>query len=421
MKIQSQTKLFRKSNKIAKIFIFLLLLTCGGLIVQTNLQKQHDYLKEQTMLRHVKGKPFLSKAPADWMLEQIESDFEGIHLISLREVDETFQVLKSLSPMVARYRIIDNELYRYFVPEEKISLSDNQTEKAIKTILQRTNLPNMDFLLSYFDNYPFGYQVNSPILVSAKLKNASNGILIPDWRSIGHWWMSDIKSIKKAQTPWEKKRPFALWRGGFTKNIRHTLCQLSLKHPHLLDARLNSVPVDHELWKHFQEEGILGGRVSWEDFLSCKYLPYVDGVMCAAPALQWRLLSGSLTFKPDSEEIQWFYRALKPQVHYVPVKNDLSDLIEKIEWAKSHDDECRKIAEHARDFAQENLLYYDVLNYFALVLKRYGNSQNIDSKTIKEQIMHDHRWIKIQDRKAIQKMMKNNEALYCKESTPLNL
>lgn len=38
------------------------------------------------------------------------------------------------------------------------------------------------------------------------------------------------------------------------------------------------------------------------------------------------------------------YMALKPWKHYVPIKRNLSDLLEKIEWAKEHDEEAKKIA-----------------------------------------------------------------------------
>lgn len=408
---------------MAKIIALILLIVSASFIIQTNRKERRGYLKQETMLRHLKRKPFLTKDPASWMLEQIESDFRGINDISLETIDENFYALKSLSPMIVRYRIVDNELYRYFIPGEAVSLNDNNTERAIKTILHRVRLPNMDFLLSYYDAYPLNFpdshQLTSPLFVSAKIKNSPYAILIPDWRSIGHWWMSDIKAIKKARTNWENKRSLALWRGGMTKELRYTLCAISSKNRDILDARATAHPDFPEHKKQFEEKGILGERVSWKEFLECKYLPYVDGVMCAAPALQWRLLSGSLTFKPDSEEIQWFYRALKPYIHYVPVKSDLSDLIEKIEWAKEHDGECKQIASQALKFAEENILYHDVLNYFCLTLKRYGTCQNLNSEELKKQVKQDHRWVKINNRRALRKIAKKaNFVGYCQEGTP---
>ena len=38
-----------------------------------------------------------------------------------------------------------------------------------------------------------------------------------------------------------------------------------------------------------------------------------------------------------------FYIHLKPWVHYVPVRYDLSDVVEKFNWALDHDDEVRSV------------------------------------------------------------------------------
>lgn len=41
----------------------------------------------------------------------------------------------------------------------------------------------------------------------------------------------------------------------------------------------------------------------------------------------------------------WLARRLKPYINYIPILEDGSDLIEKIEWCKSHDDQCRIMSE----------------------------------------------------------------------------
>ena len=40
--------------------------------------------------------------------------------------------------------------------------------------------------------------------------------------------------------------------------------------------------------------------------------------------------------------------AVRPWHHYVPVKMDLSDLDEKLEWAKTHDHEMKVIAQKGK-------------------------------------------------------------------------
>lgn len=65
------------------------------------------------------------------------------------------------------------------------------------------------------------------------------------------------------------------------------------------------------------------------------------------------LLSGCVTLmpKPFWENV-WFF-GLIPMVHYIPLRADLSDLEERLEWCRDNDAQCREIAEAARAFALE--------------------------------------------------------------------
>ena len=54
-----------------------------------------------------------------------------------------------------------------------------------------------------------------------------------------------------------------------------------------------------------------------------------------------------MLLKAESKYYEHFYRDLKPFEHYVPVKEDLSDLEERIMWARENDAEAKKIAENA--------------------------------------------------------------------------
>ena len=57
----------------------------------------------------------------------------------------------------------------------------------------------------------------------------------------------------------------------------------------------------------------------------------------AAYRLPYLLAGGSLVLKQDSEYYEHFYHLLEPWVHYVPVKSDISDLDEKLQWAMDND------------------------------------------------------------------------------------
>jgi len=59
---------------------------------------------------------------------------------------------------------------------------------------------------------------------------------------------------------------------------------------------------------------------------------------------------GSVILKVESlcvADSMWYFPLLKPYYDHVPVKADLSDLREKIDWCRMHDDECRQIAANA--------------------------------------------------------------------------
>jgi hypothetical protein len=397
-------------------------------------KKRHEkHAKNETWSRYLQKDLLLAKvmsSPPLWMQEGIQEDFNEFLQsgISENQVDATYTAIRekfTSSSYFVRYRIIDNELYRYFPPDVPISIVDSKTERALKTLLHFFSFHDMDFILCHADGVPcgnmnWGYYTSkkewqAPILCSAKIKDFPYVILIPDWRSVSEWWYENIQEVMSMMKaiPWEKKQEKAIWRGGWTKGIRWNFCQFSLKHPNILDAKLNE-----ELRKEtIVKAGLWGCKISWKEFLSYKYLPTLDGVCCAAPAFQWRLLSNSVTFKEESAEIQWFYRGIRPNVHYISFSPDFKDFVEKIQWAKSHDGICRAIANRSTEFALQNLMFEDVYHYFYRVLKQYETLQKISLKNRK----NEFRWVNIHYRERLGKEAKKSHMKgYIDFSTPIN-
>ena len=67
-----------------------------------------------------------------------------------------------------------------------------------------------------------------------------------------------------------------------------------------------------------------------------KYQINIDGTV-AAYRLPYLLAGNSVVLKQDSSYYEYFYKMLKPYEHYIPFKRDLSDLMDKIKWAKEND------------------------------------------------------------------------------------
>ena len=60
-----------------------------------------------------------------------------------------------------------------------------------------------------------------------------------------------------------------------------------------------------------------------------------------------KLALPGLLFHHVTPAKDYIHDYMKPMVHYVPIKEDLSDLKEKFEWAESHPDEAKKISDEA--------------------------------------------------------------------------
>lgn len=83
--------------------------------------------------------------------------------------------------------------------------------------------------------------------------------------------------------------------------------------------------------------------LSRDEQIQYKYILDMDGEASTWDSLAWKLRSGSVLFRVAGIWNQWFFDKLIPGKHYVPIKEDFSDLIEKYEWCEDHPDECKQM------------------------------------------------------------------------------
>jgi hypothetical protein len=87
----------------------------------------------------------------------------------------------------------------------------------------------------------------------------------------------------------------------------------------------------------------------------------------------WRLLAlGLVIFQEEHTFHEFFYDMLPPWGHFIPIKSDLSDLCQKIEWAKVHDEQARVIGENARSFIKNTFRLENIDRYVASIVHRAG-------------------------------------------------
>ncbi len=142
-----------------------------------------------------------------------------------------------------------------------------------------------------------------------------------------------------------------------------------MQHPEWIDAKFSYLEESYKTLSSY-----VGGFVPYESQILYKYQMQIDGYSCAYSTSGWKLFANSLLFKEDSNHIQWYYNELKPYVHYIPVKEGLSNLLDQIQWAIDHDQEAKQIAAQARSFALSHItedlnrvyLYHALLAYSRL-------------------------------------------------------
>ena len=245
------------------------------------------------------------------------------------------------------------------------------------------------------------YKTYSPIFSMCSRDNYAD-ICIPtwqDWERVSS--ISDGKFFPKGcrdynnnfNINWSNKKNIAVFRGGSTgcginirNNIRLKVSYMSYTNPtykgeKILDAGVTDFNIRPRLLPTRNGECLLTtihtdtlkfGKV---DFLSplqqseYKYIINIDG-HSSAYRLSYELGMGSVILLVDSPYYIWCRKMLEPYVHYVPVKRDLSDLIEQIKWCIDHDDECKEIANNAKLFYDTYLTKDGVLDYLQCLLVR---------------------------------------------------
>jgi protein glucosyltransferase len=121
-------------------------------------------------------------------------------------------------------------------------------------------------------------------------------------------------------------------------------------------------------------------EVSFEDHCKYKYLYNFRGV-AASFRFKHILLCKSLVFHVGNEWMEFFYPALKPWIHYVPVEANATKekLEELLDFIIKHDDIAKEIAENGYNVIWNNLKLSDVTCYWRKLLKKYASIVNLST------------------------------------------
>ncbi|KAK8382921.1 hypothetical protein O3P69_011463 [Scylla paramamosain] len=249
-------------------------------------------------------------------------------------------------------------------------------DNILQSLLRKMLLPDIEFIINLGD-WPLVDPKVKPLLPIFSWCGSEDtaDIIMPTYdlteatlEMMGRVTLDMLSVQSNNDIPWDVKKPKAFWRGRDSRRERLDLIDLARAHPHLFNASLTNF----FFFKEEEEQyGPKEKHISFFNFFDYKYQISIDGTV-AAYRLPYLLGGSSVVLKQDSPYYEFFYHELKPNVHYIPFKRDLSDLVEKIEWARANDDQVKIIAENGRKYAQENLMPRDVYCYHAALFKEWS-------------------------------------------------
>lgn len=113
--------------------------------------------------------------------------------------------------------------------------------------------------------------------------------------------------------------------------------------------------------------------MSFEDHCQYKYLFNFRGV-AASFRFKHLFLCKSLVFHVGNEWLEFFYPAMIPWFHYIPVNTNANQkqIKELIEFAMDNDEIGREIAENGYNFIWNHLKLKDVFCYWRKLLEKYA-------------------------------------------------
>jgi hypothetical protein len=181
----------------------------------------------------------------------------------------------------------------------------------------------------------------------------------------------------------------ALWRGGgwsFSSRPyfkRDYAIELSKTHPELLDAKYAPDPNADKSFKERKLKYLykffdLDPWASYSKFIEHKMILDLDGNTVSWQEMYWKLFSNSVVLKQVTNNELWASDQFIPWVHFIPIREDLTDLIKKIQWVRNNDAKAKQIAETSNKFMRENLMPEQFDMYVYYLLSQYSKLQRLN-------------------------------------------
>eukprot|EP00747_Dinoflagellata_sp_TGD_P053900 gnl/TRDRNA2_/TRDRNA2_148718_c1_seq2.p1 gnl/TRDRNA2_/TRDRNA2_148718_c1~~gnl/TRDRNA2_/TRDRNA2_148718_c1_seq2.p1 ORF type:complete len:555 (+),score=68.77 gnl/TRDRNA2_/TRDRNA2_148718_c1_seq2:96-1760(+) len=302
---------------------------------------------------------------------------------------------------------------RYYVLLEAL-------DTALHVLRSLAPLPQLDFFVNTDEAFCLEFGANPgkrpashfnlpvPILAQAKPRTGcESALLMPWWAFLTLDWARRYAAsvgMQSLEIPWESRVSKLFWRGSDTGCLLPGGCSRQVRGRRGGTGGCRCTPWNADTWPRFPRSKLvllsgtyravdakftkdvvhadcaqvynrsgfkINSIVPPRDHLIYKYLMYVDGTSFS-DRLCWLLYSGAAVFRPLSPLRVWLDAGLQPYDHFVPVAEDLGDLVDAVEWARTNDLALETIAAQARQFALSELSVDASLYYLYRLLRAYA-------------------------------------------------
>lgn len=320
---------------------------------------------------------------------QIKRDFENFPRISKDAVASTLaQLQKNEHNCFVHYITRDNRLYgKAYGMWQGFK---QYTDEMLLSLMRRVVVPDTEFIFNLGD-WPLGNGTQRGLPIISFCGSASStDIVVPTYKLfLATVFGKDLENVRDVDARafsvgggWARKWDKMVWRGRDSNPLRVKFVdEIAASYPHLIDANISKNQMNYypseldRLNDKLLQAGKKVERISFFNFWKYKYLLSIDGTVAAyrIPAL---LAGNSALFLPASPWYEHFYSQLEPWVHFVPVKEDLGDVVQQLLWARKHDAAVKNISRNARLFARDHLTAEQVYCYYFKVLHTYNESMD---------------------------------------------
>lgn len=347
---------------------------------------------------------------------QLEIDysiFKKVNELENRPYDE-----KKVNKFVQNW-FCNNCLLRYEYPINESDTNTSNIKNFFDELCLQRKIPDIEFFVNkrdfpllttnatepYYDIWGYDkplvshkYSSYLPILSMSKTSNFAD-ILIPtheDWARVQqkeNKWFIDSRVAndddESCHLDFKHKKSTAVFRGsstgnGFTieSNQRLKIAYLSSQNkvdekniPYLNCGitKWNTRPKKMANSRQIQMINPETLPFSLVEFMTLseqsqyKYIVHIDGHVSAF-RLSAMLSLNCVPLIVESVWNLWYSHLLIPYEHFIPIKADLSNLYEQIDWCKNNDDACEMIASNALEFAETYLEKNGMFDYTQKIL-----------------------------------------------------